>query len=146
MDKEFPTVQDETAPGEADAETLLPHEMSDELSRIVSKADDLISHQTPIGVVLPDIPDPPDPFAFAANEDDTIADAGIPEDPLKVEAAASTEEASKVRKGKSFISPEILRRNKKIRTGLTAGAIALAIGAGGLWYYNNVFHLVIHSL
>lgn len=138
--------QDETVPDEADAETLLPHEMSDELSKMVSKADDLISHQAPVGVILPDIPDPPDPFAFAANEDDTIADSEIPEDPFIADADASTGKASKVSKGKSFISPEILRRNKKIRTGLTAGAIALAVGTGGLWYYNNVFQLVIHGL
>lgn len=81
-DSPISEAEDETEPNEQDADSLLPHEMSEELSSIMAKADDLISHETPDGVVVPDIPELPDPFAFASEDSDEIDDSDVPLDPV----------------------------------------------------------------
>jgi len=136
--------EDDTTPGEADADMLLPHEMSDELSRIMAKADDLITHETPEGVVLPQIPDPPDPFAFAKEDSDEIDDSGIPVDPVMDDPPEET--GKKRKKSKKFVTPRDTRRWKRLRSLLISLAVLAAIGFGCFWYYQNVYLLPIRAI
>lgn len=137
---------DETAPSEADADELLPHEVSEEVSRIVAKAEDLISHEMPAGVVLPEIPEQPDPFAFAALEDEAVEDAPIEQEPLMDEEPALPEQPEKKKAEQKFISPEVKRRKKKIK-GLLATAVAVTvIGGGSFLYYRNIYQLHIDQM
>lgn len=140
-----PLVEDETAPNDADAETLQPHEMSDELSRIMAKADDLLAHETPDGVVLPDIPDPPDPFAFVTEDSEEIDDSDIPVDPI-MEEEPDKASGKKRKKEKKFVSPEGKRKAKKLLSTVVFLLILAAIGLGGFWFYQNMYLQSIDSL
>lgn len=134
--------EDETLPGEDDL--LQPHEMSDELSRIMAKADDLISHETPEGVVIPEVPEPPDPFAFALEDLDEPDDSDIPVDPIM-----ETEEDRKQKKKKNrktFASQEGKRRMKKFFSVLLTLLILAGIAFGGYWGYQNYYLQTINGI
>ena len=133
--------QDDTIPADADADSLLPHEMSDELSRIMAKADDLIAHDTPEGVVLPEIPEPPDPFAFAQEDTDDLDDSGIPLDPI-MDSEPENQKKSK----RTFASQEGKKRRKKILSWLIVLLLLAAIGFGSYWYYQNIYLQTIRSI
>lgn len=138
-------VKDETLPGEEDADALLPHEMSDELSRILSKADDLIAHETPAGVVLPEVPEPEDPFAFAKEDDPEADDASVPLEPV-MDDPAEPDQGKKKKSGGSFAS----EKGKKFRKKLIATLVFLlalsGLGAGSFWYYQNLYLQTIRSI
>lgn len=136
--------QDDTAPSEQDAEELLPHEMSDELSRIMAKADDLISHEPPEGVVLPQIPDPPDPFAFAREDAEDPDDSDVPKEPLMEEP----EEPAAVpgKKGGSFASQKGKRRAKKLIATLALLLTLSAAGFGSYWFYQNMYLQTVRAI
>lgn len=135
-------VRDESAPGEEDADLLQPHEMSEELSRIVAQADDLIAHETPEGVVVPEAPELPDPFAFATEDSDEIDDSDIPEDPVMEDESdvPAEEPKKKEKKTRRFLSPE---RKRKVRRFLTGLLLLAAVAAVGLccWLYYQLFYL-----
>ena len=135
--------EDDTVPGDEDAEELLPHEMSDELSRIMAKADDLISHETPEGVVLPQIPDPPDPFAFA-KEDEEPDEADVPKEPLMEEPEEPAANAPK--KGGSFASQKGKRRAKKLIATLALLLTLSAAGFGSYWFYQNMYLQTVRAI
>lgn len=137
--------EDETVPGEADADTLQPHEMSDELSRIMAKADDLLAHQPPEGVVLPEIPDPPDPFAFIMEDSEELDDSDIPVDPV-MEEEPDKKAKKKRRKEKKFVSPDGKRKAKKFLSTIIFLLILAAIGWGGFWFYQNMYLQSINSI
>lgn len=132
-----PADSDETLPGDSDADTLLPHEMSDELSRIMGKADDLLSHETPEGVNVPEIPEQPDPFAFVARNFDEVDDTDVPFDPVMNEERDRKEE-EKQRK-KALKAEARKRRAKKLLTTLIILVILAALGFAGFWYYQNQY-------
>ena len=136
--------RDETLPDEEDAEDLLPHEMSDELSRILSKADDLIAHEPPPGVVLPEVPEPEDPFAFAKEDDPEADDASVPLDPVMEDPDAEPDKKKK--SAGAFASA----KGKKLRKKLVAWLIFLlalsGLGAGSFWYYQNLYLQAIRSI
>lgn len=133
--------QDDTAPGEEDAELLQPHEMSEELSRIVAKADDLIAHELPEGVVIPEAPELPDPFEFAKGEDDEIDDSDIPQDPLMDEEPEQAQEPPKKKKSpkKRFVTPEYRRRIRRLLTTLLLLVAAIVAGICCWIYYQMVY-------
>ncbi len=134
---------DETAPGEEDASLMMPHEMSEELSRIVARADDLISHELPEPVVVPEAPELPDPFAFAAEDSDEIDDSDIPEDPVMDDPEEPVPEppVKKKKRSKRFESPEHTRRVRKFLTGVLFLA-ALSAVCLCCWMYYQLFYLV----
>lgn len=132
---------DETAPSEEDADSLLPHEMSDELSKIVAKADDLISHEPPPSVVLPEVPEELDPFAFAAEPEPD--DSDIPHDPIMPESKETPPEKKKEPK---FISPEIKRRRKRILSRIAAVLTLTVMGFCAYWYYQLIYLQPVRSL
>ncbi len=136
---------DETAPTEADAASLLPHQMSDELSRIMAKADDLLSHETPEGVVVPEKPAIADPFAFVAKNFDEVDDSDIPFDPVMEEEADRRSGNSQSREHR-FASQEGKRRAKKILSLILTLLILVGIGFAGFWYYQNIYIQTVASI
>ena len=139
--------KDDSAPSEEDAELLLPHEMSEELSRIVSKADDLIAHETPAGVVVPEAPELPDPFAFAAEDSEEPDDGDVPLDPVMEEPEeAPLRPVRKKKKSRRFVSPESKRRLRRFLTTLVLLSAILVAGLLGYVYYQMFYTQTIHSL
>ncbi len=158
-DAEDPEVPEGTEPSEEDVEIVgtepeessedaegFPEEepeLSDELSRILAKADDLIAHETPESVLLPEVPEEEDPFAFA--QDEEIDDSDVPYDPLmeEEEPEAPTEKKKKEQK---FIDPKYARRRKRIRNAIVTLLALAAIGTAGFWYYQNLFLQAVNAL
>ncbi len=137
--------EDETAPGEEDAQELLPHEMSEEMTKMMAKADDLISHEAPDGVVLPEIPDKPDPFAFVDKSFDEVDDIDTPYDPVM------DEESSSLSRKREPHEPGFgLARKKSWKKRLLSPILVLAImalmGLGMFWYYQNIYLQRIDSI
>lgn len=145
-----PAEEDESAPGEEDALALLPHEMSEELSRIVAKADDLIAHETPEGVVIPEVPDLPDPFDFIAEDFGEIDDSDIPLDPVMDEPEEETppvkEKKKKKKKSRKFVSPEGRRRVKRFFSTVLTLLVLAALGFCGYLYYQNSYLQTIDGI
>ena len=138
---------DDSVPGEEDAQELQPHEMSEELSQIVAKADDLIAHETPEGVVIPEIPDLPDPFAFAMEDTEEIDDSDIPLDPvMEEEPEEAPKLAKKKKKTKRFISPKSKRRVKRFFTTLLFLLVLAALGVCGYFYYHHFYMQTIDAI
>ena len=139
-----PEPVDETIPGEEDADSLQPHEMSDELSRIMAKADDLISHEAPEGVVLPDIPDPPDPFAFAKDEE--LDDSDVPAEPLMEDPEEASGKKKKKKGERKFASTKAKERSKKILSTILVLLVLAGIGFGAYWMYQNLYLQTIDNI
>lgn len=133
--------EDDTVPGEEEADMMQPHEMSEELSKIVAKADDLIAHETPEGVVVPEPPELPDPFAFATEDSEDVDDSDIPVDPVMEEEPEVIEPVKEKKKKKSrkFVSPESKRKVRKFIASIVMLLILAAIGAGGYLYYTMYY-------
>lgn len=124
----------------ADSEKL-----SDDLSRIFEKADDLIAHETPGGVVIPEIPDAPDPFAFATEDSIEAEDLKTPFDPV-MEEASSVAVKEKAKTGRRFLSPERARKARRFLRGVLTVALLTLVGGGGLWGYQNIYLQSVDSL
>lgn len=136
-----PEAAPESVP-EADPQEAAAQEISDELSRIFAKADDLISHETPVGVVLPEIPEEPDPFAFALEDSEELDDLSIPLDPIMEDAS----DRKKKKKAKSFRSPERKKKIKRFFSRLLTLLILALMGCGAFWYYQNIYLQTIDSI
>ena len=87
-DNEYVSEQSESLPEETTA-TNPPDEpevisdlFSPETSEILSKADDLIAHETPEGINVPEPTGQPDPFSFVHEDTEEIEDNVIPEEPV----------------------------------------------------------------
>lgn len=119
---------------------------SDELSRILARADDLISHETPTGVVLPEIPDPPDPFAFVHEDSEELEDSSIPEDPVMEDEAPDTKAKGRKKPEKKFLSDKRKKRVNKFFSTLLTLLILAALACGAFWYYQNRYLQTIRSL
>lgn len=141
-EESVPEEQDETVPGEEDADLLQPHEMSEELSKIVAQADDLIAHELPEGVVVPEPPELPDPFAFAKDETEDMDDSDIPLDPVMEDEPTEPEKSVKKKKTRTrkFISPAHKRKIRGFLTTLLLLAALAAVGLCGYLYY-QLFYL-----
>lgn len=135
--------QDETAPDDEDADSLLPHEMSEELTRMMAKADDLIAHETPEGVVVPEAPELPDPFAFVLDDLDNLDSVDIPLDPVMEDPA--DEKPRKARK-KSFASQKGKRILKKILSTLLSILILAGIAAAAFGFYKFFYLQTIDDI
>ena len=141
-DPQEPAVEEESMEEEPEEEQL---ELSEELSRIIAKADDLISHEMPEGIHIPEEPEPPDPFAFAQDEEE-IDDSDIPYDPLMEEQPEPESGKKKKKAEKKFADPKYKRRKKRfLATVLILLLLALA-AMGGLWYYQNLYLQTIDGL
>lgn len=132
--------QDNTQDTDDPADALL----SNELTRIMEKANDLISHDTPVGVVLPEIPDQPDPFAFAWEDSIEVEDLNTPFDPV-MEVKEDTSRTEK-RQAKKFRSQERKRKIKRFFGRLFILLLFAAILLAGFWCYQNIYLQSIDSI
>lgn len=142
-EQEPPIPADETLPNEEDADSVLIHELSDELSRMIAKADDLISHETPGGVVLPEVPEPADPFAFATEDNVDEDDPSVPKEPL-MEDPREKRTAKKERK--TYASQKGKKLVKKLVSRFITLLILAAMGLGAFWYYQNYYLQTIDDI
>lgn len=144
-EKEIVPVEDETLPSEEDADSLLPHEMSDELSRIMAKADDLPSHDLPEDIIAPEIPAPEDPFGFVAINPEDVDDSDVPLDPLMEESLPDKPKKEK-RASKTFASDKGKKVIKKVLSALAVLLVLAAVSIGVLWGYQNYYLQTIDGL
>lgn len=132
---------------EEDADLLPPHEMSEELSKIVAQADDLIAYEMPEDIVIPEAPEAPDPFAFAAEGTDEVDDSDIPLDPLMEDESADSEKPEKKKKkSQRFVSPKRKRRVRRFFTTLLFLATMSAVGLCGYLYYQLFYLIPVESI
>lgn len=137
-------VEDETVPSEEDAATLLPHEMSDELSRIIAHADDLLDHEIPEAVLVPEKPAQEDPFDFIAVNPEDVDDSDIPLDPVMEDPVAKPTVKEKV--GAKFSSGKTKQVLKKVLSLIAILVILGGIGIGLFWGYENYYLQTIEAL
>lgn len=124
---------DTTAP-----EAVEPSHIPDEFSRFLARADDLIAHETPMGVVLPDIPEEPDPFAFATEDSIEAEDLRTPFDPvMDMEETGSRGRKSSTKK--KFRSDKTKKKAKRLLGNLLSLALVTAVIAAGFWCYQNIY-------
>ena len=128
---------------EEDKQTAPTEEPSDEFSKMLAKADDLISHELPEDIVIPEVAEE-DPFSFVTEDSDEVDDTDVPEEPIPEEPEA--EQSKKKDKKKKFADPKYKRRKKTIATVLTTLLVMAALGLGAFWYYQNIYLLPIHSI
>lgn len=114
----------------------IPAEISDEVAKIITKADDLISYEIPEDVLYPAEPEI-DPFAFV-HEDTDEDTLSLADEDLTEEDAA--EDAPEVRKNtKHFADKSRGRKFRKFLGGIFGIAFAAAACVGGWWYYQNIY-------
>lgn len=133
--EEQPAPQEPEAPAEP---------IRDELSRMMAKADDLISHETPAGVVLPEVPDPVDPFAFITEELDEIQDFDVPLEPLMDEP--EEENPLEKKKTKRYASQKGRRRLQKFLSSVVSLLIVAILAMGAYWYYQTMYLQTIRGI
>lgn len=117
----------------------------DDFSGVLAKADDLIEHDTPKGVVLPEIPDAPDPFAFVKEDSGEIDDSDIPLDPVMEDEEPPA--SRKKKKGqKKYADSKYKRRTKRLIATLTFLLALCLAGLAGFWYYQNIYLQAINRI
>ena len=129
----------------SESERPVPEGPYDDFTGILAKAEDLIQHEAPEGVVLPDVPEPPDPFAFAKEDSEDIDDSDIPVDPGMEEEGAPAPKKNKKKK-KKYADPKYKRRTKRLISALTFLLALCLAGLAGFWYYQNIYLQAINRI
>lgn len=125
-------------------ETAVLEEISEEVAKIVSKANDIIAHEIPEETAFPTIDDQPDLFAFASedyeNDSELLSVNPDPEENLS--------DPIPVLKNKAKHFENTARKEKIKKFFFRCFAFILLIGssAGGFWYYQNVYLQTIDSI
>ncbi|MBQ3193379.1 MAG: fibronectin type III domain-containing protein [Oscillospiraceae bacterium] len=139
-------VSEEDVPEEPTPDTEEDLKLSEELSRIIAKADDLISHEIPEEAILPPPEEAADPFAFVREDSDEIDDSDIPLDPVMEDEEEPAPKSKKKKKEQKFADPKYKKRRKRL-FGTIAFLLALCIAAAaGFWYYQNMYLRTIHAI
>ena len=144
----IPFEEVEPIPGETSSESQ-PDVLSDALSRMIAQADDLIAHETPQGVILPEPEEEPDPFAFVKTDEEDEEYAEEPDDsdiPEGAENAVPVRRKEKKKKAKKFADPKYKRRKKRFLSFLLTLLILSGMGAAAFWYYQNIYLQPIDSI
>ncbi len=119
-------------------------EISEEVAKIISKADDIIAHEIPEETLFPAEESQPDPFAFA-REDSEEEEGTFPADPLMDEEPEQIEPAKK-KKAKHFENSARKKKVKKFFSRCFSLLLFCAACAGGYWYYQNAYLQTIDSI
>lgn len=151
----FPDItEDDSAPDERDVQDMT---VTGELSDLVSQAEDLISHETPEGVVVPEAVELPDPEPIALPEEEDAEDEAeediflIQDEPAEENGEEKEDEPEEE---PPLVVPHKPRKEKKprkpigkawIATVVTLVVLAL-LAAGGFWFYQNYYLQTINSL
>ena len=117
----------------------------DDFTGILAKAENLIQHETPVGVLVPEIPETPDPFAFAMEDSEEIDDSDIPLDPVMEDEEASAPKKKK-KSQKKYADPKYKRRTKRLVATLTFLLALCLAGLAGFWYYQNIYLQAINRI
>lgn len=146
-----PKVETETsASGEVtavlqDREEEFPLEsVSEDVARILTKANDIIAHEIPEEAVFPAEEVQPDPFAFAMDDAEDM-DAEFPVDPL-MEEATETETPEKKKKTKHFLDPTRKNKFRKFLSGCFTILLLAGASVAGFWYYQNIYLQTVDAL
>lgn len=139
-----PDTSQETDPAEIEEDLEPVAAPKDELTRIIEKADDLISHETPTGVVLPEVPEPADPFAFITEELDEIQDFDVPLEPLMDEP--EDENKLEKKKAKRYASQKVRRRLQKFLSAVVTLLVLAILGMCAFWYYQTMYLQTIRGI
>ena len=126
-------------------EQTAPAGPADEFNGILAKAEDLIQHETPEGVVLPEIPSLPDPFDFIREDALEIDDSDIPIDPIMEDEGAPSPQKKK-KNQKKYVDSKYKRRTKRLIATLTFLLALCLAGLAGFWYYQNVYLQAINHI
>lgn len=144
--------QDDSAPDERDAQDV---EVSEVLAELVDQADDLISHETPEGVVVPEPAELPIPDFVEEEETEEESEEDILKEFLAHMENTVDEEEEEEDEPEPSAPPVVNRRKerkprKPIGTAWVAPVIVLIIlallGCGGFWFYQNYYLQTIDSL
>lgn len=119
-----------------------PEPPKDDFAGILDKAESLIRHETPVGVVVHQAEEP-DPFAFAKDETELLDNEDIPRDPLMPDAPPKVP-AKKAEK--KYADPKYKRRAKKLISTLTFLLALSMAGLAGFWYYQNIYLQAIEKI
>ncbi len=131
-------------PEQSATENYIDQGISEEVTQIMTQADDLIAHEIPVEAVYPETPDEPNPFAFAEDEqdeDDTDYEEDIPDEVIPAE-----KKKEKKKKKKSFVDKTSRRKIGKFFRTLLALVLFCCLCAGGYWYYENVYLQTIDQI
>lgn len=136
-------------PQQADAseqvtETNSFPDVSEEVAKIISKADDIIAHEIPSDTVFPAEEAAPDPFAFAKDDSEEDLD-DFPSDPLIEEEPTSTK-TEKKKKTKRFEDTTRKNKIKKFFFNFLKLIVFAGICVGAFWYYQNVYLQTIDNM
>ncbi len=146
-DQDFPSEEadseEDTLSSELPAESDEPI-AEDEMTRFMQKVEELSAHETPAGVVVPEIPEEEDPFAFATEDSIEFQDLTIPIDPVMDLDPEETENKGKAKK--KFLSPQRKKAVKRFCAALLALLVLAFIGCCGFWYYQNIYLQTIDSI
>lgn len=127
-----------------DSAQSVQNRSEDDFLGILAKAEDLIQHETPEGVILPEIPDTPDPFAFATEDTEEIDDNDFPLDPVMEDE--ETPARKKKKNQKKFADPKYKRRTKRLISTLTFLLALCLAGLAGFWYYQNIYLQAVNRI
>ena len=119
-------------------------EISEEVAKIISKADHIIAHEIPEDAIFPVEEEKPDPFAFAADESDDLEDA-FPEEPL-MEEEPETVSQTKKKPTRHFADTSRKEKWKRFFSRLFMLFLFVLLCLAGFWYYQNIFLQAIDSL
>ena len=136
------TVSSEEASVSEQKDTI-PAELSDEVLKIITKADDLIAYQIPEEAIYRTEPEE-DPFAFVRDDADDLPES-IEEYPLTEEGDAQTV-SEKNKSTKHFVDKSRGKKFRKFLGGLFGTVVTAAICVGGFWYYQNIYLLPIDGM
>ena len=128
--------------GSAQNEEFLP-ELSDEVIKIITKADDLIAYQIPEEVIYHTEPEE-DPFAFAHEDSDEL-DEPTEEDSM-MEKDISESSVDNKKPTKHFADKTRGKKIRKFFGGVFGTLVTAAVCVGGFWYYQNIYLLPIDNM
>ena len=136
-----------TEESQPDADPYTEMGITEEVTKIVAHADDLIAHEIPEEAVFPEEQDAPDPFAFAT-EDEDIPDDSDPEEEISEEVTPKDKKfrKKKNKKKKSFADKSAGKKVKKFFGRLLLLILLGLLCVGSWWYYGNVYLQTIDNL
>lgn len=117
-------------------------EVSEEVARILSKAEDIIAHEIPEEIGF-HTEEQVDPFAFVQEESDEIED-DLPAEPLMEDQSECA--SDKKKNTKHFENPSRKKKIKKFFSRCLTLLLLCGVGAGGYWYYQNIYLQTIDAL
>ena len=142
-------VSDDTAPSEDMAQDIAYGELTDELSGILAQADDLLSHETPEGVVAPEAPEIPMPDPIVWEPEFPEAEAEPEPEPVPEEPAAEPEIADDFDEEFEEAYLNEISRHRTTRKWIAWVVILLLLigmGFGGYVFYRDYYLQTVHSL